>query len=603
MRGNKPFLVLVIALSLISCSAILVLGLRSGNSNGGGNQQRGFVDDSFCARCPTHHGGSLLPVLRAPGPMTPRPPMCEPVACTPAAILMSTTDAPRAPPAGTSVVDIQLMWLPVPSLGSEEPSHGSNDPAFFVSPGQRVLLRVRLSGTFSQETVAATGGAGEGLQWVRALRPSLDGPGGPPLVVVSTTESASKSEGVVALIDFAPLAAPSGDAVGPWDLHVIDAVSGVHLREAPGVRAPRLALRGPRPYLLSLEPRSGPATGGTWVEIVAEHLRPGAQVWLGHERCVVQGAESSQHTPAGNALARALNASTAPADVWRFRCRTTDHTKHGLGLFDVTLANADGTSCRASEAFRYIGPEVPRERLVSSRVRVLPSGRVADLSSFDSFVVVARHAFDGDWSWVNLLDQPFIVYDKVVEWTGSQAHTAPHYCLEVSSYLRFILDHYDDLPAKIAFIHGHRFSWHHDGDIVDLLKRVCWKRKDLHFAMLTSAQWYNELRTDEEWPYMKDFWGAVMEPWLGQLPKVLGRSCCGEFLVSRERILAHPYEFYRRQWDWIIEKDRHVRLRSPAPSGLADYRECGATYEALHHIIFGEAPSVRRDWHSERERC
>ena len=46
---------------------------------------------------------------------------------------------------------------------------------------------------------------------------------------------------------------------------------------------------------------------------------------------------------------------------------------------------------------------------------------------------------------------------------------------EAMTYLSFIIDHYDVLPKKIAFIHSHASSWH-TSDTVDVLTRIQWDR-------------------------------------------------------------------------------------------------------------------------------
>ena len=35
-------------------------------------------------------------------------------------------------------------------------------------------------------------------------------------------------------------------------------------------------------------------------------------------------------------------------------------------------------------------------------------------------------------------------------------------------------------------------------------------------------------------------WSETFEKWLGPIPKALHGPCCAEFIVSRERIEAHP---------------------------------------------------------------
>lgn len=41
-------------------------------------------------------------------------------------------------------------------------------------------------------------------------------------------------------------------------------------------------------------------------------------------------------------------------------------------------------------------------------------------------------------------------------------------------YNKFIIDHYDNLPYKTAFVHGHSRSWHQHIALDDLLNNLDW---------------------------------------------------------------------------------------------------------------------------------
>lgn len=43
---------------------------------------------------------------------------------------------------------------------------------------------------------------------------------------------------------------------------------------------------------------------------------------------------------------------------------------------------------------------------------------------------------------------------------------------EASAYLNYIVQHYDNLPEFCVFIHGHQRSWHHVGDMNDLVNSL-----------------------------------------------------------------------------------------------------------------------------------
>lgn len=70
-------------------------------------------------------------------------------------------------------------------------------------------------------------------------------------------------------------------------------------------------------------------------------------------------------------------------------------------------------------------------------------------------------------------------------------------------------------------------------------------------------------------------WPYVYEAEMGELPDELKAPCCAEFMVVRERILAHPRSFYVHLRDWVIESE------------LGRYRS-GRIFEYMWHVIFGE---------------
>ena len=70
-------------------------------------------------------------------------------------------------------------------------------------------------------------------------------------------------------------------------------------------------------------------------------------------------------------------------------------------------------------------------------------------------------------------------------------------------------------------------------------------------------------------------WPDVFQAEFGDVPEQLHAPCCAEFMVSKDRILAHSKEFYIHLRDWIVETE------------LGRYRS-GRVFEYMWHVIFGE---------------
>lgn len=194
---------------------------------------------------------------------------------------------------------------------------------------------------------------------------------------------------------------------------------------------------------------------------------------------------------------------------------------------------------------------------------------------FNECVVVTSH-YKESLNWLKKSPWKVVLVDHYgadPSWLKPET-VIPNRGREASSYLRYILDHYENLPEYIAFIHGHEDAWHHyNGSIVSQLASVT----------LTSNM-YTSLNAD-----MKDTvhvipmsmksirpdW-HVVKKWLGPLPKEAPCAPgCAQFIVSKDRILCRPKELYQTMYDYIIHPGH-------------DHYGIGCFYEYIWHYILGE---------------
>lgn len=75
--------------------------------------------------------------------------------------------------------------------------------------------------------------------------------------------------------------------------------------------------------------------------------------------------------------------------------------------------------------------------------------------------------------------------------------------------------------------------------------------------------------------YFSDAYQQIFHVAPHQVPAEIGNVCCGQFALSRERILARPREDYRRILDWA------------ATTTQTDDFGVGWVMEKLWHIVFG----------------
>ena len=209
--------------------------------------------------------------------------------------------------------------------------------------------------------------------------------------------------------------------------------------------------------------------------------------------------------------------------------------------------------------------------------------RAGTKSPLTKMLVVAHYNEDLDWLNLFIGEQiPYIVY------TRSNNSLARHSIginkgREPVVYLRYIVDHYSNLPSLIAFVHAHRTSWHQKdpSNIVVALRALQWDKYT--YMPLTSSitqTTFEPLAEDQQAKVNFELWQAVLEKELGSPPDDgIKAPCCATFVVKREAILAHPKIFYSNIMDYILATSHSDLLT-------------GRTLEYTWHLIFGQPPHI-----------
>ena len=195
----------------------------------------------------------------------------------------------------------------------------------------------------------------------------------------------------------------------------------------------------------------------------------------------------------------------------------------------------------------------------------------------EKMIVVARYREDVSWLPIYLGDIPFIVYSK--EEPASPFNVAPNLGQEVLPYLKFIVDHYDRLPKYTAFIHAHRNAWHNNQDMAELLRNLYWGK--YQYTPLNADQWHTLVPQSLDYAHIRQAWPKIFQQELGDIPPQFTNHCCGQFVVSRERILAHPKQFYQKCFDWTASGDMETYYSS-------------RVFEHTWSYIFGDEANPRQ---------
>jgi hypothetical protein len=191
------------------------------------------------------------------------------------------------------------------------------------------------------------------------------------------------------------------------------------------------------------------------------------------------------------------------------------------------------------------------------------------------------HIVTGHWKedleWLKQSKWPVVLIDKEgadPSWITPQ-HVIPNNGQEVSSYLKYIIENYDNLPDHVAFIHGHENAWHqcHDRPLLDVIDGA----KINEYGFIPLNNWTRTYEfANEEKDYMKieDMWTEYEFPFK-RPPKFFEMECPlgAQFIVARDRILRNPKILYQK-WYEKIQVDDKVRSTT--------------FFELVWHIIFGE---------------
>ena len=207
-------------------------------------------------------------------------------------------------------------------------------------------------------------------------------------------------------------------------------------------------------------------------------------------------------------------------------------------------------------------------------------------STYSRVLVIAKTK-EEDTHWLDELlpDVEKAVY--VADDSSAALHPPKNKGHEVMIYLTYLIDHYDNIPDIMMFMHAHRWAWHNNDmmnhDAVEMVQRLSSERVTREGFMNMRCQWspgcpdwihpgnVDENINKPEELILAESWSEIFPE--SPIPSVLAGPCCGQFAVSKERVHSIPrskFVFYR---DWLLKTKAN------------DYLS-GRAWEYLWHFAF-----------------
>ncbi len=168
---------------------------------------------------------------------------------------------------------------------------------------------------------------------------------------------------------------------------------------------------------------------------------------------------------------------------------------------------------------------------------------------------MSRYKKNIDWVYKIQNINKFFIYDK--ENPENPYNIPVNKGNEASVFLKYIVDHYDDLADFTFFIHDDEYAWHHRGSIIQLFKEALMSNKLYYninegciLGSIVTNPWYNEIL---EW------YNTYIEKYIPMhiMPKdwTPGFRGSAQFLVHKSLITKLPKQFYEDLYNWIITTD------------------------------------------------
>lgn len=218
---------------------------------------------------------------------------------------------------------------------------------------------------------------------------------------------------------------------------------------------------------------------------------------------------------------------------------------------------------------------------------------ICSARQMDDIWVVSSH-FSEDLEWLSSSPHPVVVVSKRPESLDhgkfKAVHGIPNKGREFGSYLWFICNYWNELPDKVAFIHGHEKSHHQFVDLFDVISR----HRSESFLGLNGPRnaAYHYFFSDMDHYFFgsrrraEDSWNLMGLGRICNCPSQLVFQGGTQTLISKDLIKSNPLSFYEGILNFLM---------SLSDSGF----NAGLVLEMAWHVIMDQPPIIKDLFHFE----
>ncbi len=178
-------------------------------------------------------------------------------------------------------------------------------------------------------------------------------------------------------------------------------------------------------------------------------------------------------------------------------------------------------------------------------------------------IVIAK--YKEDISWVKDLKYPYIIYDK--------SKDIPNVGRESETYLRFILENYNNLPDYTVFLQGKPFD-HLTISSVEFINQQIELSKDIINTTVPLNNILNEQHN--KYTRTKESYNTLFN---NNLPAKFSFPPGAQFIVPKQCILCRPYKYYE-------EITKAIRENNNTKAKMNNCLVCPWTIERMWLYIF-----------------